>query len=88
MSWVQADQKSRQELSDAKRSSFSCTEVLVSWVQADQKSRQELCEANSRVEQLQAELSSLQRSSQTSLEALAIEHKCTRDHLQVTTHIH
>lgn len=39
--------------------------------------------ASLKAEQLQGELTSQQRSNETSMEALAIEHKCTKDNLQV-----
>ena len=44
---------------------------------------QQLLDAQKQVEQLQDELSRQTKSGQTSQEALAIEHKCTRDKLQV-----
>lgn len=46
--------------------------------------RRQLYDAGTREQKLQEELSSQQRSSATSLEALVIEHKCTRDDLQAS----
>lgn len=48
--------------------------------------KQQLASANLKAEQLQVELTSQQRSSETSVEALAIEHKCTKDNMQVCAH--
>ena len=52
-------------------------------VQVTDDLRQQLASANLKAEQVQGELTSQQRSSETSVEALAIEHKCTKDKLQV-----
>lgn len=49
-----------------------------------QELRRQLYDAGMREQKLQEQLSSQQRSSATSLEALVIEHKCTRDDLQAS----
>ena len=54
-------------------------------MQMAQELRQQLGDAQVRDQKLQEELMSQQRSSATSLEALAIEHKCTKDKLQVSS---
>lgn len=58
------------------------TELVIEALQVTDDLRQQLASANLKAEQVQGELISQQRSSETSVEALAIEHKCTKDKLQ------